>query len=123
MTTRAPRPRPRPARRPAPRARFVAVPSPSSSSSSSPSSSRSSSPSSSGPSSGSSGRPAVSSWDVWPVGVEFDAFRSLHIARCQRCAEVFSSPRPGEADAWADTHVCDPELAALLAAADVRRAA
>ena len=123
MTTRAPRPRRRPARRPAPRARFVAVPSPSRSSSPSSASSRCASPSSSGPSSGSSGRPAVSSWDVWSVGVEFDAFRSLHIARCQRCTEVFSSTRPGEADAWADTHTCDPELAALLALVDVRRAA
>lgn len=123
MTTRAPRPRRRPARRPGPRARFVAVPAPSRSSSPSSGSSRSSSPSSSGPSSGSSGRSVVSFWDVWPVGVEFDAFRSLHIARCQRCTEVFTSTRPGPVDAWADTHTCDPELAALLALVDVRRAA
>ncbi|MDA8368656.1 MAG: hypothetical protein M0026_02160 [Nocardiopsaceae bacterium] len=65
----------------------------------------------------------MSSWDVWPVGVQWDEFRSLHIARCQRCAEVFTSPRPGPVDAWADTHTCDEELAALLALIDTRRAA
>lgn len=91
--------------RPRPRPRFVAVPSPFSSSSS-----------------GSSRLP-VSSWDVWPVGVEWDEFRSLHIARCQRCADSFASSRCGEADDWADTHTCDPELAALLALVTDRRAA
>ncbi|URM98397.1 hypothetical protein LUW76_30885 [Actinomadura madurae] len=98
--------------RPRPRPRFVAVPSPSSS----PSSSWSSSSGSSRPS-------AMSSWDVWPVGVEWDEFRSLHIARCQRCAESFASSSAAEADQWADTHHCDPEMVALLALVDTRRAA
>ncbi|MDL4815302.1 hypothetical protein [Actinomadura opuntiae] len=91
--------------RPRPRTRFTVVPSPSSPSS------RSSRPSS------------VSSWDVWPVGVEWDEFLSLHVARCQRCADSFASSRSGEVDDWADTHHCDPEMAALLALVDVRRAA
>jgi hypothetical protein len=65
----------------------------------------------------------VSSWDVWPVGVEWDEFRSLHLARCQRCAESFASSSCGEADDWADAHQCDAELAALLALVDTRRAA
>ncbi|QXJ23621.1 hypothetical protein AGRA3207_004803 [Actinomadura graeca] len=65
----------------------------------------------------------MSSWEVWPVGVEWDEFRSLHIARCQCCAESFTSSRSGEADGWADTHRCDPELAALLALVTDRRAA
>jgi hypothetical protein len=60
---------------------------------------------------------------VWPVGVEWDEFLSLHVARCQRCAESFASSRPGEVDDWADTHRCDAEMAALLALVDVRRAA
>ncbi|MCP9951689.1 hypothetical protein LUX33_26840 [Actinomadura madurae] len=88
--------------RPRPRPRFVAVPSPSSPSSSSRS---------------------VSSWDVWPVGVEWDDFRSLHIARCQQCADSFASSSSAEADQWADTHHCDPEMVALLALVDARRAA
>ncbi|WP_021591236.1 hypothetical protein [Actinomadura welshii] len=98
--------------RPRPRPRFIAVPSPSSPSSS--------------PSSSSSGsfRPSVvSSWDVWSVGVEWDDFRSLHLARCQQCADSFASSSCGEVDDWADTHRCDPELAALLALVDTRRAA
>ncbi|URN07693.1 hypothetical protein LUW74_32945 [Actinomadura madurae] len=98
--------------RPRPRPRFVAFPSPSSPSSSSWS-----------PSSGSSRLSAVSSWDVCPVGVEWDDFRSLHIARCQQCADTFASTRPGEVDDWADGHRCDPEMAALLALVDTRRAA
>ncbi|MFA1546783.1 hypothetical protein [Actinomadura chokoriensis] len=90
-----------------PRPRFVAVPSPSSPS---------------GSSSGSS-RSVVSSWDVWPVGVEWDDFRSLHLARCQHCADSFASSSCGKVDTWANTHRCDPELAALLALVDNRRAA
>ncbi|MGW3772835.1 hypothetical protein [Actinomadura verrucosospora] len=86
-----------------PRPRFVAVPSPSS-----PSSSRVAS---------------VSSWDVWPVGVEWDEFRSLHVARCQQCAESFASSSPAQADDWTDLHRCDPELVALLALVTDRRAA
>ncbi|MUN38187.1 hypothetical protein [Actinomadura litoris] len=89
--------RPRPAR---PRPRLAVVPSPSSSWSAS-----------------------VSSWDVWPVGVEWDEFRSLHIARCQRCAGSFASASWAEVDRWADTHRCDAELAALLALVTDRRAA
>ena len=106
----APRPRPRP--------RFTVVPSPSS-----PSGSSSSDPSR--PSSGSSrsSRSVVSSWDVWPVGIDWDEFGSLHIARCQRCADSFTSPSCDEVDNWADTHRCDPELAALLALLDTRQAA
>ncbi|NVI88883.1 hypothetical protein [Actinomadura sp. BRA 177] len=96
--------------RPRPRPRFVAVPSPSS-----PYASSSSSPSRSSS--------AVSSWDVWPVGVEWDEFRSLHIARCQRCAESFASSCCGEVDDWADAHRCDVELAALLAFITSGRAA
>ncbi|XRQ08897.1 hypothetical protein ACN3XK_72515 [Actinomadura welshii] len=95
--------------RPRPRPRFVAVPS----SASSPSSS----------SSGLSRLPVVSSWDVWPVGVEWDEFRSLHVARCQRCADSFASSSCGEVDDWADTHTCDPALAALLALVTSGRAA
>lgn len=95
--------------RPRPRPRFVAVPSPSSPSVPS--------------SSGSSRSSAVSSWDVWPVGVEWDEFRSLHVARCQRCADSFASEFCGEVNDWADAHRCDAELAALLALVDTRRAA
>ncbi|TDC57925.1 hypothetical protein E1281_03180 [Actinomadura sp. KC345] len=102
-----------PRSRPRPRPRFIAVPSPSS---------PSSGPSSAS-SSGSSRPSPVSSWDVWPVGVEWDQYRSLHIARCQRCADSFTSSRPGLVDDWADTHHCDPELAALLALVTNRRAA
>lgn len=85
-----------------PRPRFAVVPAPSSGSSS-----HSSRPSS------------VSFWDVWPVGVEWDEFLSLHVARCQRCADSFASSCSGEVDDWADAHTCDAEMAALLALVDV----
>ena len=98
-----------PRSRPRPRPRFIAVPSRPSPSSSS--------------SSGSSRPSPVSSWDVWPVGVEWGEYRSLHIARCQRCADSLVSSRPGTVDDWAERHACDPELAALLALVDTRRAA
>ncbi|MEV0668271.1 hypothetical protein ACIBI3_43560 [Actinomadura luteofluorescens] len=101
MVTRARALRPRP--------RFVAVASPSSPSSPS--------------SSASSRQGSVSSWDVWPVGVEWDEFRSLHVARCQHCAESFASSSSTEADDWADVHRCDFELVALLALVTDRRAA
>ncbi|MEV4003009.1 hypothetical protein [Actinomadura sp. NPDC049753] len=94
--------------RPRPRPRFVAVASPSSPSSAS---------------SGSSRTGSVSSWDVWPVGVEWDDFRSLHVARCQQCAESFASSSPVRADDWTDVHRCDPELVALLTHVTDRRAA
>ncbi|MEV3924395.1 hypothetical protein [Actinomadura coerulea] len=95
--------------RPRPRPRFVAVPSPSSPFS---------------PSSSASSRTGtMSSWDVWPVGVEWDEFRSLHIARCQQCTESFASWSPAQADDWADVHRCDPELVVLLALVTSRRAA
>ncbi|MER7542035.1 hypothetical protein ABTW95_03410 [Spirillospora sp. NPDC127506] len=111
--------------RPRPRPRFTVVPSPSSpsSASSSPSGSSSSGPSRSSSGSSSSGSSVVSSWDVWPVGVEWDESGSLHIARCQRCADSLASPSCDEVDDWADTHRCDPELAALLALVTSRRAA
>ncbi|MBO2440294.1 hypothetical protein [Actinomadura nitritigenes] len=65
----------------------------------------------------------MSLWDVWPVGVEWDEFLSLHVARCQWCAESFASSRAGEVDDWADAHRCDAEIVALLALVDTRRAA
>jgi len=40
--------------------------------------------------------------------------RGLDVAACSQCAESFTSTRPTEVDHWADTHRCDPELAALL---------
>lgn len=88
--------------RPRPRPRFVALASPS-------------------PSSGSSRSASV--WDVWPVGVEWDEFRSLHVARCHQCAESFASSSPVQADEWAAGHRCDPELVALLTLVTNRRAA
>lgn len=96
----------RPCPRPRPRPRFAVVPSPSSRSSS-----------------GASRRSGVSSWDVWPVGIQWDEFGSLRIARCQRCADSFASSRPDQVDDWADAHTCDPELAELLARVTDRRAA
>ncbi|MEU9870271.1 hypothetical protein AB0C87_20745 [Actinomadura sp. NPDC048021] len=77
----------------------------------------------SSPSSGSPRTGVVSSWDVWPVRVEWDEFRSLHVARCQQCADSFASSSPVQADDWADVHHCDPELVALLALVTDRRAA
>jgi hypothetical protein len=64
-----------------------------------------------------------SSWDVSSVLVEWDGVRALHVARCERCAESFDSVRIGEVERWADTHRCDPELAALLTSITTRRAA
>ncbi|MFC5748337.1 hypothetical protein [Actinomadura rugatobispora] len=67
-----------------------------------------------------------SSWAspaVPPVAVGWDAFRSLHLARCEMCADSFASSRADEVDQWADTHRCDLELVALLAEITVRRAA
>jgi hypothetical protein len=48
------------------------------------------------------------------VSVEWDGVRGLHVAVCGRCCETFTTARYGQAHDWADTHACDPELAALL---------
>lgn len=49
------------------------------------------------------------------VAVEWDGVRGLYTAVCRRCCETLTTDRPGQAHEWADTHTCDPELAALLA--------
>jgi len=51
---------------------------------------------------------------VGPV-VEWDGIRGLHMARCGRCAESFTTVSAAQAYDWADAHECDRELAALLA--------
>jgi hypothetical protein len=48
--------------------------------------------------------------------VEWDGVRGLYVAVCDRCCETLSTDRSDQADEWAETHTCDPELAALLAA-------
>jgi hypothetical protein len=48
------------------------------------------------------------------VRVEWDGVRGLHVAVCERCCDTFTTARYGQAHAWAETHTCDPELAALL---------
>ncbi|MES9602152.1 hypothetical protein [Actinomadura sp. NPDC000929] len=58
-----------------------------------------------------------------PVRVEWDELRNLDVAVCGSCTESFASPRSGEVDAWADAHICDAELVALLALVLHRRAA
>ncbi|MEU6036938.1 hypothetical protein ABZ801_16175 [Actinomadura sp. NPDC047616] len=55
--------------------------------------------------------------------VEWDAVRGLHVARCARCADCFSSSHVDLVEDWAATHRCDAELAALLAAVSGGRAA
>ncbi|MCP2340402.1 hypothetical protein [Actinomadura rupiterrae] len=57
------------------------------------------------------------------VTIEWDAAPGLHLARCGACAAHFRSSRLGEVEAWADRHHCDPEMIALLAETDLRRAA
>ncbi|GAA4139521.1 hypothetical protein GCM10022416_25850 [Actinomadura keratinilytica] len=57
-----------------------------------------------------------------PVAVEWDAVRGLHVARCGRCAECFTSSRVDEVEDWAAAHRCDAELAALLAEVSGRAA-
>ncbi|MFF5265439.1 hypothetical protein ACFY4C_41710 [Actinomadura viridis] len=71
------------------------------------------------------GRPA-SSWAspvVPPVTLGWDDLRALHIARCERCADSFSSAFAGEVEDWAEVHRCDAELAALLVLVTSGRAA
>ncbi|WP_285497024.1 hypothetical protein [Actinomadura sp. NBRC 104425] len=107
MTTRLVVLRPRPAVRSVPFSRP---------SSSRPSSSRSSSSGSSSSGSSSSGSSVPSSGSSWvPVVVEWDAVRGLHVARCARCADCFTSSRVDQVEDWAASHRCDAELAALLA--------
>jgi len=67
-----------------------------------------------------SSRPS-SSWA--PVTVEWDVVPGLHVARCVRCADSFTSSRIDQVEDWAATHRCDAELAALLAAVTGGRAA
>jgi hypothetical protein len=50
------------------------------------------------------------------VSVEWDEARGLYAMACERCCESATTHRLEDADAWAETHRCDPELAALLAA-------
>jgi hypothetical protein len=49
------------------------------------------------------------------VSVEWDGVRGLYIAVCRRCCETFTTERFDQSHHWAETHTCDPELAALLA--------
>ena len=51
-----------------------------------------------------------------PVSVEWDQGRGLYVAACARCCESATLHHLTDADDWADTHHCDPELVALLAA-------
>jgi hypothetical protein len=58
------------------------------------------------------------------VAVEWDGVRGVYIAVCHRCCESLTTERFDQAHDWADTHTCDPELAALLTdITRVRRAA
>jgi hypothetical protein len=50
-----------------------------------------------------------------PVSVEWDEGRGLYLVACDRCCEAATTYRLEDADGWAETHRCDPELAALLA--------
>lgn len=54
------------------------------------------------------------------VRVSFDDTRGVHVAACARCAESESAYSGGLGWLldWAETHRCDPELAALLTACD-----
>ncbi|MEW2356403.1 hypothetical protein [Spirillospora sp. NPDC029432] len=71
----------------------------------------------------SSGSPSCSSSAVPAVTVGWDGLRSLHTARCGRCADALASRSLSDVDDWATAHRCDAELAALLADLDPRRAA
>jgi hypothetical protein len=50
-----------------------------------------------------------------PVSVEWDEGRGLYVTACARCCESATLHHLADADTWAETHHCDPELAALLA--------
>ena len=50
-----------------------------------------------------------------PVSFEWDEGRDLYVVACDRCCESTTMYRLEDADGWAETHRCDPELAALLA--------
>jgi hypothetical protein len=60
------------------------------------------------------GRPAARPVPVL-VSVEWDEGRGMYLAACNRCCESATLHLHDDADAWAETHRCDPELAALLA--------
>jgi hypothetical protein len=55
-----------------------------------------------------------------PVRITFDDTRGVHVAVCDHCTEIQSAYPDALAWLldWADTHQCDPELAALLAVCD-----
>jgi hypothetical protein len=58
-----------------------------------------------------------------PVTVEWDEYRGVYAAVCDRCCESLDAVRLDHAHEWAEAHRCDPELAALLAEVLTRRAA
>jgi hypothetical protein len=57
------------------------------------------------------------------VAVEWDEFRGVYVAVCDRCCESLDALHLDQAHEWAEGHCCDPELAALLAEVLDRRAA
>jgi hypothetical protein len=48
------------------------------------------------------------------VTVEHDPIRGVYVAACARCAEHAVTFTLAAACRWAESHRCDPELAALL---------
>ncbi len=50
-----------------------------------------------------------------PLSVEWDEGRGLYVLACDRCCESATMYWLEDTDEWAETHRCDPELAALLA--------
>ena len=57
------------------------------------------------------------------VSVLWDEYRGLYVAVCERCCEGLDTERSDQAEDWAASHRCDPELAALLADVTTRRRA
>ena len=57
-----------------------------------------------------------------PVIVEWDPIEGVYNAIRLRCAEGLSTTRLDQAHDWAESHRCDPELAALLDAITTRAA-
>lgn len=49
------------------------------------------------------------------VVVEWDGIRGTHTAVCTRCTDNITAVPVDQVHVWADSHRCDPELAALLA--------